>query len=324
MRLDSVLPYLNLAISTVALLNQSEAGWGFLDGRMRCRQRGVLGTCLGCWHTLPLTGSNCTLTLTLPYDHITTPDAGAAAPLSASRLMSASWHLRSNPQPGAAVFSLPEASWHVERQLTAAGPSMGEVCRLCSLTVGRAAAPPADSAAGTGANGPGGGSSGDGSGGGTPFCYELLVQQDLADGVHHEADENPQTIRLQVRRWHACGCCGATGEKGCSLEKSWLAGGRCRLRCLLPFPCCMPQGSAWRPASYLSACLCSTPAACCPPFARATCQRDVPLPTRSPSPSPPINPAIDRWPTLLRWSGRRRRACSRAKTSTAQPWCCTS
>ena len=34
--------------------------------------------------------------------------AGSPSPVSSSRLMAASWHLRSAPQPGAAVFSLPE------------------------------------------------------------------------------------------------------------------------------------------------------------------------------------------------------------------------
>lgn len=83
-RLDSLLPYLNLAISTAVLLSQ-----------------------------------------------------GNPSPVSYSRLMAASWHLRASPEPGAAAFSLPEASWHEERRLTAAGPRMGEAFRRCRLTVCR-------------------------------------------------------------------------------------------------------------------------------------------------------------------------------------------
>ncbi|KAI7841085.1 hypothetical protein COHA_005312 [Chlorella ohadii] len=142
-RLDSVLPYLNLAISTVALLNQ-----------------------------------------------------GPAAPLSASRLMAASWHLRFNPHPGAAVFSLPEASWHEERQLTAAGPAMSEAFRLCSLTVCRTQLPDSSGPAAGG-----GGSDGEHAAEepGPYFGgYQLLLQQDLNDGLYHEPEESAATLRLQV------------------------------------------------------------------------------------------------------------------------------
>ncbi|PRW44576.1 1 domain-containing [Chlorella sorokiniana] len=141
-RLDSVLPYLNLAISTVALLNQ-----------------------------------------------------GPAAPLSPSRLMAASWRLRSNPHPGAAVFSLPEASWHEERQLTAAGPAMAEAFRLCSLTVCRSQLPA------SGGHGPdsGGDEDPDASQGGLYFGgYELLLHQDLNDGLYHDPEESAASLRLQV------------------------------------------------------------------------------------------------------------------------------
>ena len=67
------------------------------------------GVCLQLWRhvtTAPrlIAGMPGLLTHPLPV-----PPAGGASPVSASRLMAASWHLRSNPQPGAAVFSLPEA-----------------------------------------------------------------------------------------------------------------------------------------------------------------------------------------------------------------------
>ena len=77
---------------------------------------------------------------------------------------------------------------------------MGEVYRLCSLSVcrctagtagtaGTAPPPPATAAA----------AAAGGSVGGWPLCaYELLLQQDLRDGAYHEPEESAGTIRLQV------------------------------------------------------------------------------------------------------------------------------
>ncbi|PSC69926.1 1 domain-containing [Micractinium conductrix] len=147
-RLDTLLPYLGLAISTAVLLNQ-----------------------------------------------------GSPSPVSSSRLMAASWHLRSAPQPGAAVFSLPEAAWHEERRLTAAGPAMSELFRRCGLTVVRCCGGDAEGCSGGGGVAGGSGVSGDAVAGGWPgrFSYELLVQQDLDDGLYHEpGEEAAGELRLQI------------------------------------------------------------------------------------------------------------------------------
>lgn len=86
----------------------------------------------------------------------------------------------------------PQATWHEERQLSAAGPAMHEVYRLCSLAVCRAPLPGPGGAAGGGC----------GEAGGYFGGYELVLQQDLHDGLYHDADETAQTLRLKVgRRW---------------------------------------------------------------------------------------------------------------------------
>ncbi|KAL4428513.1 hypothetical protein ABPG75_002602 [Micractinium tetrahymenae] len=145
-RLDSLLPYLNLAISTAVLLNQ-----------------------------------------------------GSPSSVSYSRLMSASWHLRASPQPGAAVFALPEASWHEERRLTAAGPRMGEVFRHCRLTVLRSAGATATTPAAAADGAPASPLQGAAAAAvASPFGYELLIEQDLDDGLYHEPGECAAALRLQV------------------------------------------------------------------------------------------------------------------------------
>lgn len=118
-RLDSVLPYLNLAISTVALLNQS--GWEALQPHsctlfIFCiALEAAAGTRL-LLPVHPACGLPAAVCAWEPSGgaagrHPACGAGGAASPLSPSRLMSASWHLRSTPQPGAAVFCLPEVRW---------------------------------------------------------------------------------------------------------------------------------------------------------------------------------------------------------------------
>lgn len=113
-----------------------------------------------------------------------------------------------------------QASWHEERRLTSAGPAMGEAFRRCRLTVCRCGAA---AAAREGAPAsPFQGSAGESAG---SFGYELLVEQDLDDGLYHEPSEQAAALRVQARRcahtlvgWPSSQlCCALTACKALAL-----------------------------------------------------------------------------------------------------------
>ncbi|KAL3140885.1 hypothetical protein ABBQ32_005419 [Trebouxia sp. C0010 RCD-2024] len=135
-QLDSLLPYLSVAINAVNLLN---------------------------------TGP-------------TTPT------ISPSRLMGASWQLRSAPRHAAApIFSIPKAIWHRQGLApTASGKTpMQTLYPLCAITLRR----PAEEEE---VNSQGGGVA-------VGFEYELHIQQDLDDGAYHEEEEQADCLSLKVQ-----------------------------------------------------------------------------------------------------------------------------
>ena len=78
---------------------------------------------------------------------------------------------------------------------------MSELFRRCGLTVVRCCGGDAEGCSGGGGVAGGSGVSGDAVAGGWPgrFSYELLVQQDLDDGLYHEpGEEAAGELRLQV------------------------------------------------------------------------------------------------------------------------------
>jgi hypothetical protein len=80
---------------------------------------------------------------------------------------------------------------------------MSEALRLCSLSVCRQPAPDPRSSRSAG--------------GSWGWGYELLLQQDLEDGLYHEPGETPQTLRLQAsccRGWGLLS--GRQGGAGCA------------------------------------------------------------------------------------------------------------
>ncbi|KAL3148164.1 hypothetical protein ABBQ38_014444 [Trebouxia sp. C0009 RCD-2024] len=135
-QLDSLLPYLSVAINAVNLLN---------------------------------TGP-------------TTPT------ISPSRLMGASWQLRSaRPNAAAPIFSIPKAIWHRQGLApTASGKTpMQTLYPLCAITLRR----PAEEEE---VNSQGGGVA-------VGFEYELHIQQDLDDGAYHEEEEQADCFSLKVQ-----------------------------------------------------------------------------------------------------------------------------
>ena len=73
---------------------------------------------------------------------------------------------------------------------------MAEALRLCSLTVRRSQLP----ASGTSDSAAAGEQTAWADAGGRYFGgYELLLEQDLEDGLYHEPHESGATLRLQVR-----------------------------------------------------------------------------------------------------------------------------
>ena len=100
-----------------------------------------------------------------------------------------------NPQLPNLPARFQQASWHEERQLTTAGPAMSEAFHLCSLTVCRTQLPDSSGPAAGGGGGDAEHAPGLYFGG-----YELLLQQDLSDGLYHEPEESAATLRLQVGR----------------------------------------------------------------------------------------------------------------------------
>lgn len=163
--------------------------------------------------------------------------------------MAASWQLRSSPGPRQEVFCLSQvregwrfstclkpnrtcvaaarlrpgasaswrlllpaqASWHEERQLTAAGPAMSEAYPLCALRLRRAAAaaPTAPETLHRQRQY------------GREYDYELEVCQSFGDGLHHDEGEAPGSTTLRVRCWWGS----SSGLRHASVRAS------CRLCC---------------------------------------------------------------------------------------------
>lgn len=84
---------------------------------------------------------------------------------------------------------------------------MSEALRLCSLSVCRQPAPAAGSCRSAG--------------GSWGWGYELLLQQDLEDGVYHEPGESAHTLRLQVGRCSGWGTLGCEAGLGCACWLHW-------------------------------------------------------------------------------------------------------
>ncbi|KAK9812925.1 hypothetical protein WJX72_005880 [[Myrmecia] bisecta] len=119
--------------------------------------------------------------------------------LSPSRLMAASWHIRSSAgRPSAPIFHIPQAKWHKEGLAAAhtATRPMQEQLPLCSVCIRRSPAGerPWSAAAAVVAD-----ATADSAASGASFAYELFVKQDLEDGMHHEKDEAPAQLLLPIQ-----------------------------------------------------------------------------------------------------------------------------
>ncbi|KAL0034905.1 hypothetical protein WJX77_012220 [Trebouxia sp. C0004] len=118
-------------------------------------------------------------------------NTGPAAPsISPSRLMAASWTLRSSsPSPSKPIFSLPRAIWHRQGlTATASGRTpMQTLYPLCSIALQRSPEEEEQEVDSSSADV------------GQSPEYELCIQQNMDDGAYHEEDEQAEQFRLKVQ-----------------------------------------------------------------------------------------------------------------------------